>query len=65
MTEEEEKPKYSEFEADEVDIVLLDKDGNEIVTLDIVESLKKLGYVKEEADDDDDDDDDDNGEKKD
>ena len=62
MTDEE-KTKYVEVEADEDEIILRDKDGNDIVTLDMTESLEKLGYVKEKADDDDDDDDDDKDKK--
>ena len=56
MTDEE-KTKYYEVEADEDRIIILDKDGHKIVTLDMTESLEKLGYVKEEEADDDDDDD--------
>ena len=54
MTDEE-KTKYVEVEADEDEIILMDKDGEEIVTLDMTESLEKLGYIKEKEVDDDDD----------
>lgn len=51
MTDEE-KIKYSEVEANEDEIILTDKDGENVATLNMTESLTKLGYIEEEDDSD-------------